>query len=175
MGQQSMLLGPPANRIDVGLGEDRTSSAIRGVLEANQTRSDHMFVVWPHHSIELFKAEYPALSLDGSSDKAAELGECPLLVVVDMAVGLAQEFVSWRAMDTKGDLVGHGAAGHENRRFFSEQFCGSLLQSDHGGIDIDDVITHRSVHHCSQHFRCRSGYGVTSKINHEFQPLAKVS
>lgn len=175
MGQQSLLLGPPTNGIDGGLWKNRAPSSVGGVFEAKQTRSDHVFVVWSHQSVELLKAEHPASTLDGSGDQSAQLCECPLLVVVDVTVGFAQKLVPRRAVDPKGDLIGHGAAGHENRRFLSEQLRTSLLQSDHGGIDIDDIITHRSVHHRLEHRGCRASYCITPEINHEFKSQARVN
>ncbi len=141
------------------------------VLQTNQPCSDHVVVLGSDQSLQLLDIQYARFSSYRVGDEPRQLCERPLLVVIHMAIGFAQELAAPVAVDANGNLVGHRSAGHEDRGFFTEQFGGHFFQSIDGGIDVNHGIADLGIGHGGPHFRGWSGNGIAAKIDHG-RPMA---
>ena len=64
-----------------------------------------------------------------------------------------------------GDLVGHGAAGHEHARLEPEQAGGLGLQGVDAGVFAVDVIADRGLEHGGVHGWGGFGHGVAAQVD----------
>ena len=135
------------------------------VFDAKKASVNHVLVVWPNAAVQLLHVQQSVLPCNCLCDKSTQLGKPTLFVVVDMATRFAKEFIAWTAMDPQRNLVGHGSAWHENRRFFSEQTGNAILKGYDRWVDVDDVIPNRCSQHCGPHAFGRFRYGIAAQID----------
>ena len=78
----------------------------------------------------------------GLSGHVVDLGVSGLLVVVDVAAGLADHLVAGPTVEPNGDQIGHRAAGHEEGSLLVEQLGHAVLQAMDRGIVAKNVVAH---------------------------------
>lgn len=144
---------------------DFSSAAVVRVFEADKTGTDEVVVVGANQTAELIDVQDATFPLDRFRDDAAELGECALLVVVNVAAGFADELVAGLAVNADADLVGHRARWHEESGFFAEDFSGELLQAVAGRIGVDDIVIHLGVGDGLTHGGRGTGDGVGAEVD----------
>ena len=166
MGFQTRLVGPLANLLYLSLRLYFATPSIVGVFQTKQPGLNHMLVQGSDGSEDIRQTEHPLLAGDGLGDESAELGKGTLFVVVDVAIAVAEEFIAGFAMHPQGDLVGHRAAGHENRRFLAQEFGDAPLKLIERRVDVDHIVADLGTVHCLAHRRGRSRNGITAQIDH---------
>jgi hypothetical protein len=137
-----------------------------GVFKTKQSGLNHVLVQGSDGSKDIRQTEYPLLSCDGLGNKSTELGKSTLFVVIDVAIAIAEEFIARFAMHPQSDLVGHRAAGHENRRILAQEFGDAPLKLIERRVDVDHIVADLCAVHCLAHRRGRSRNGITSQIDH---------
>ena len=95
---------------------------------------------------------------------AANLRVAALLVVVDVAAFLADQFVAGPAMRTDGDQIRHRPAGHEQRRLLAQPLGNDPLQAEDRGVVAQNVVAHLGGRHRRAHRRGGPGDGIAAKI-----------
>ncbi len=156
MGLQALCAGRTAEGLDHGIGLDSAAAAIVGILQAEQTRADEVRIVGPDQPFELRDLDHAAVALNRPRGHAVELRVAALLIVVDVATGLADQLVSRPAVQTHGDQVRHGPRGNEDRRLLAQHFRNAALEPEHGGVVAEDVVTHFGLGDAGAH-GCASG------------------
>ena len=116
---QSVLFRPVADFLDGLLRLNSSAPPIMGIFEAYELSSHHVFVFRPNQVSELVYLKHTAFASDRLRDQTRKLGECPLLVMIDVTVCFTKEFAASTTMYPEGDLIRHGAAGHEYGGFFA--------------------------------------------------------
>ena len=91
-------------------------------------------------SRELVEPQHAPIAFDRLRRHAEELRVGALLVVVDVAVGLAEEFVAGAAVDPHRELIAHRARRDEQGRLLAEHFGDAILERDDGRIFAEDVV-----------------------------------
>ena len=127
---------------------------------------DHVLVERAYGPGEIFKGQDPLFSLNRLCNQSAQLGECPLFVIVDMAIAVAEKFISRLAVHPQRDLVGHRPAGHKDRSLLAKNLRCPALESVEGRIHIDDVVSNLRAIHRLPHQCGRTCHRVASQINH---------
>ena len=155
--RQAGVAGPAANFDDVLVRLDLAGTAIVRVFEAHQPRADEVVVFGPNQAAQLIDMQHAGRPFDRAGDDAAELGERPLLVVVDVAARFAEELVARLAMDSHAHLVGHRARRHEDRGLLAQNLGRHPLQPVAGRIDVDHVVVHLRIGDGRAHFGRRGG------------------
>src|SRR5437762_2059037 len=107
MSRQTLFVCPGANGLNVLIGLNAAAATVVGVFQTDQPRADIMNVVGADRTLELLHPQYAEISFDGARRTSAQLGNAPLLPVIDVAVGLANHFIPGPTMDPHPDLVGH--------------------------------------------------------------------
>jgi hypothetical protein len=138
-------MSPIADGDHVFVRLDFARSAVVRVFQTDHSRTEKMLVVWPNQPANLVQVQHAELPFHRPRHHAAELGESPLLVVIDMAAGLADKLVPRFAVDANGHLIRHRATRHEDCGLFAEQFGREVLQPVASGIDINHIVPHRGV------------------------------
>ena len=91
------------------------------VLQTDEPRARRVVIVnGPNAVDELLERQHAAVAFDRLRRHAEELAVRALLVVVDVAIGFAEEFVARPAVDADPELVAHRARGNEQGRFLAE-------------------------------------------------------
>src|SRR6478609_4163838 len=98
---------PSANRSDIFDRLNLTRAAVMCVFEADEPSADKMIIFGPNQSAELIDVQDAAFAFDRFGNDSAELGERPLLIVVNVTAGLADELVARLAVNAHADLVRH--------------------------------------------------------------------
>src|SRR5439155_14283131 len=106
MTPQAGLMRPFADRDDIFMRLNLASAAVVRVFEADEAGSDEVVVFGPNEAEELIAVQQAGFAFDGFGDDAAELRESALLVVVDVAAGLAQKFVAGLTVNADANLIG---------------------------------------------------------------------
>lgn len=165
VGLQAGVVSPLADGGDVFDRLDFASAAVVCVFEADEGRANEMVVFGADQAAKLIDVEDAVLAFDGAGGDAAELREGTLLVVVNVTAGFADEFVAGLAVNADADLVGHRAGGHEDGRFFAEDFGGEFLKAVAGGIDVDHVVADFGGGDELPHGGRGAGDGVGAKVD----------
>lgn len=168
MSEQAVVMSPTANRFNDFGWLDSTSRTIVRVFQTNEPRANHVVVFGSNQVAKLVYGHDAMGTGDGLTHYAGELGEGGLFVIVDMAIGIADEFSAPVTMHTNRNLVRHRTAGHEESGLFSQNFCGQPFELVGRGIDIDDGVTHIGIRDRTSHLRRWTGNGVAAKVDHGF-------
>jgi hypothetical protein len=86
--------------------------------------------------------------------------------LVEQGVGVlaGQHHVAGPGVDRDGGLVGHGAAGDEERRRLAQQLRRHGLEPVHGGVFEVDVVADLGLDHCLAHGGRREGDRIAAQI-----------
>ena len=114
---------------------------------------------------QLLEPQHAVVAFDRLRRDAEQLGVGALLVVVDVAIGLAQELVARLAVDPHRDLVAHRARGDEHGRLLAEHVGDPRFERVDGRVLADHVIAHLGRGHRRAHRRRRFRDGVAAKID----------
>ena len=114
-------MGPGADRLDLLQRIDPAAAAVVRVFQADQARPDQVVVVRPDLVGQLAHVEDAVVAVERAAGDAAEHGGAAGLVVVDVAVGVAEQLVAGLRVDLDADLVGHRARRHEQGGLLAEQ------------------------------------------------------
>jgi hypothetical protein len=133
-----------------------------------------MVIFVPFHATNLRSLEQAFFAVQRLRNESTKLRKRPLLVIIDMALALAYEFIAWRAVATQRDLIRHRSARHEDRSLFAKQLCCLLLQRNDGWINIDHVVPYFGREHRVSHGWSGLGDRIASKINHGKQRITGV-
>ncbi len=96
------------------------------------------------------------------------------LVVEDMAALFADDLLPVRGVQLDRDLVAHGAAGHEQRRFASEDLRRALLQPIDGRVFAVNVVANLGFEHGAPHLGRGLGYGVGAQVDQSVSSIGAV-
>ncbi len=160
VGGQPDGMTPIANVGNDVIGQHSAGAPIVRVLKADQPGAWKMIVLAANQTFELLASQDRFFASHRSHGQTAQLGVACLLVVVDVAVGLADDFVSWRAVESQSDLVGHGARGDEDRPLLAQQGRHPVLERANRGVFAKDVIADDRVGHGRAHGGRGPGDGV---------------
>src|SRR5437868_3159730 len=78
---------------------------------------------------------------------------------------VAHDFVAVRSVELHGDHVAHGARGHKQGGFLTDNFSRALLQAIDGGIFAIDVVADFGFGHCPAHGRGWTCDGITAEVD----------
>jgi hypothetical protein len=78
---------------------------------------------------------------------------------------LGQDLVAGLGVAAQRQLVGHGAAGHEQRGFLAEQSGRAPLQLGHGRVLAVDVVADLGRGHGRAHGGGRAGEGIAMQVD----------
>ena len=159
------LVGPVADGDDILVRLNLARPAVVRVFQADQPRADEVIVLGPDQAAELIDVQHAGLAFDRPGHDAAELGERPLLVVVDVAAGFADELVARLAVNPHADLVGHRPRRHEQGRLLAQNLRRQLLQPIAGRIDVDHVVVDLGIGHRLPHRGRGAGDGVGAEVD----------
>ena len=84
------------------------------------------------------------------------------LVVIKVRLGLDDNLLASRGVGHDRDLVAHGAAGDEERRFLADHGRARLLKLADGGILAKDIVAHLGPGHGLAHGRRGFGHGIAA-------------
>ena len=132
-----------------------------------------MFIIGADQMFELIPPDHVFVAVHRVCSHTAQLGKAPLFIIVYVTAGFADQFVSRAAMQSNGDLVGHGSAGHEHRGRLSQHFGDGLLQLGDGRVGIDHVVIDRGGSHGLTHGICWASQRVAAEIDHLLEPISK--
>jgi hypothetical protein len=123
------------------------------VLGAHQ-RDARDVIVGPAQRVEQRAHGHDAaLARDRVGEHARVRGDAPLLVVVDVRLGLEQHLVAGLREHLHRDLIGHGAARHEQRRLLAGEFGHAGLQAVDRRVVPEHVVADLGFGHGATHPR----------------------
>jgi hypothetical protein len=105
--RQIVVVGPAGDRLDFFQGVDPAAAAVVGIFQANQAGTDQVLVVGMDLAFELAQVEDAVVAREGPAGHAAVDRGAAGLVQVDVAVGIAEQFVARLGVGLDANLVGH--------------------------------------------------------------------
>ena len=164
VGRQSGVVGPTADLLDHRVRLDTSAAPVMGVFQTDGPGADQMRVVGADQTFKLFGTEDAVLSFDGSGGHAAKLGVSGLLVVEDVAAGLADHLVARLAVQPHADQVRHGTRRHVNGRLLAQVLGYSPLEPVDGGVLAENVVANHRFGDGRPHRGRGPGGRVAAKI-----------
>ncbi len=145
---------------------DRSAAAVVRVLDGDGLLAR---VVIPlaraQCGLERLWREDPARAVDGQALHAPQRRDGAALVVHDVAIAIADDFVALAGQRAQRDLVRHRPGRHPDRRLLAEQLGDALLQRIDGRVFAVDVVAHLSGGHRLAHARGGLRDGVASQVD----------
>ena len=165
MRRKPQTMRPVGDRNDAVIRQHAPAAPVVRVFQAHQPRADHMVVAPARQMNKLIEPHHAVVSLDGSHRHAAELCVGRLLVVVNVAADLANEFVAGRTVQPHADLVRHAPRRHEDRRLFSQHPRDAVLQPMDRRILVENIIADLRRGHRRAHLGGWSRHRVAAKLD----------
>ena len=164
-----MFARPGVDGLNLLEGIDASAAAVVRVLQADQPRAYLMIVVRPNLVLQLRHVEDAVIAVERPAGDAAEHRRAAGLVVVNVAIDIAEQLVAGLRVRLDADLVRHGARRHEQGRFLAEQFGDAFFQAVDGGVFVEDVVADLGGVHGRAHAGRRPGHGVAAQIDQWFR------
>jgi len=106
---------------------DFAAAPVMGVLDADQPGAREVGVRRTQRRLDVRSAENAALAVQAAAHDPGQGGRAAAFVIVDVRVGIDEDFVARLGMGAHGQLVGHGAGGGVNGRLLAQEGGGLRL------------------------------------------------
>ena len=159
-------------------GEDRTATAIVGVLQAEDAGARITGAGDPDQIADLLRVETPeAIGAELVERQAAERRRTAALVPEDVALVAEQDLITTPAVREYRDQIPHRAGGDVARRFLAERGGGRLFETPHRRVFAVLVVADLGFGHRPAHRRRRDGsrYRYADRRNHRGAPSSRPS
>ena len=165
MNRETGLFGASPDGFEGGERSDGAAGHIVRVFDTDETGGCAVVDLWRDGGREMLPGEDAARRHDGAEGAAGEVGDHAHLPVEHMGAGLAEDLLPVLGVELDGDLVAHGAGGHEDGGLALEDLGGGALEAIDGGIFRVDIVADLGRGHGLAHGGGGLGNGVAAKID----------